>query len=288
MKKVAVIGSINVDTTIYVDNFPKKGETISSKKCDISIGGKGFNQALAIKKARGDVLLIGAIGSDENGKRVINKINECGLDNNLYISNNATGSAHILIDSKGDNKIIVIPASNDDVLIKNIDISLLDYADIIVLQNEIPLETNEYILSFYQNKVIVYNPSPLKIIDEKYYSSITYLIVNEVELSFFSKRVDNISKARELIDKGVKNVIVTLADKGSFLVNKDKVINVNAIKVDAIDTVAAGDTYLGYFVSGISKGLSLIDSLNLASKASAITVTKKGASESIPYLDEIK
>lgn len=288
MKKVTVIGSVNIDTTIYVDSFPMLGETIFANKINTSIGGKGFNQAVAIKKAGGDVLFISAIGSDENAHKVISAIDNYDLDTNIYFSKKVTGNAHIIVDNSGNNEIIVVKGSNDDVTINNIDKTILDNADIIVLQNEIPLETNEYIFSNYKNKIIVYNPSPLKEIKEEYYSSITYLIVNEVELSFFSNKLDNISRARELIQKGIKNVIFTLGDKGSILVNKDDVISVDAIKTTAIDTVGAGDTYLGYFVSAISKELSLIDSMMLASKSSAISVSRKGASESIPYLDEIK
>lgn len=288
MKKVVVLGSINVDTTLYVNEFPSKGETISGNSSEIDVGGKGFNQAIAIKKAGIPVSFISAVGSDSNGQLICDTAHEYKLTSYFYKADVQTGTAYILVNKNSENKIVVIPGSNDYVRKDTINKYFLDEADIIVLQNEIPMETNEYVFEKYKHKTIVYNPSPLKRLKEEYYSSISYLIVNEHEVSYFGKGKDYLSQGRDILSKGVKNVIVTLGENGSVLMSNSNNIKVNAIKVNAIDTVAAGDTYLGYFVSGLAKGLDEAHAMMLASKASAITVTRKGAIKAIPSIEEIK
>lgn len=287
MKKVAVVGSVNVDISLYVDDFPLSGETITASEYEIDVGGKGFNQAIAIKKAGGEVSFLSAIGNDENAKKVQDVSKKYGLDSHFRQSKKVTGTAYI-VNKDSNNKIVIVPGSNDDVLISHAEEKILESSDIIVLQNEIPMQTNEFIFSKYKNKIIVYNPSPLKILRDEFYSSISYFIVNETELKFFGSGTDEVLLAKDIVRKGVKNVIVTLGEKGSFLVNNDELIKVDAVKCNAIDTVAAGDTYLGYFVSSIAKDYSLKEAMRLASKASSITVSRKGAIKAIPYFKEVE
>ena len=146
---------------------------------------------------------------------------------------------------------------------------------------------NEYLFQNYKDKTIVYNPSPLKVLKEEYYSSISYLVVNEHEITFFSKKDNFDEMAKEILSKGVKNVVLTLGENGSVLYSKEETIHVPALKVDAVDTVAAGDTYLGYFVAMLASGKNKKEAMEIASIASSITVTRKGAASSIPYLKEI-
>ena len=139
MKKVSVLGSINVDTTIYVDTFPNEGETITGNQVEIDVGGKGLNQAIAIKKSGIDVSFISAIGKDDNANLILKASREYGLKSYFFRSEHKTGTAYIIVDKSSQNKITVIPGSNNDVVKENIDKKILDESDIIVLQNEIPM-----------------------------------------------------------------------------------------------------------------------------------------------------
>ena len=157
------------------------------------------------------------------------------------------------------------------------------------MQNEIPSITNEFIFekAYELNKIIVYNPAPYRELDEKYFKYITYFIPNEVELMKYSNTSDINKGIEYLINKGIKNVLVTLGTKGSLFVNKENRFEVPCYKVEAIDTVAAGDTYVGYFVSSLASSYSILESMDIASKASSITVSRKGSVISIPNGEEV-
>lgn len=290
MKKILVIGSTNMDYTVYVDAMPKDGETINGINRFVQPGGKGSNQAIAILKAGGDVTFFGSINkSDSDGIIIKKTYDELGLKYVLKESDKETGNATIIVDKDSENRIIVVKGANDDISYKEIDDNLVKNNDIIVLQNEIPLETTEYILKNYYNHEIVYNPAPAIELDDKYFKYITYFIVNETELSFYGKGETIEEKAKNLLNKGIKNVLVTVGKNGSFLFKQTgQIIQANAFKVDSVDTVAAGDTYLGYFIASKAKMLDDKEAMKIASKASAIAVTKKGAINSIPYLNEVE
>lgn len=290
MKKILVIGSTNMDYTVYVDAMPKDGQTINGINRFIQPGGKGSNQAIAILKAGGDVTFFGAINkNDADGKIIKKTYDDLRLKYILKQSDSETGNATIIVDKNSENRIIVVKGANDDISPKEIDDDLVKNNDIIVLQNEIPLETTEYILKKYYNHEIVYNPAPAINLEDKYFKYITYFIVNETELSFYGIGSTIEEKAKYLLKKGVKNVLVTIGKNGSLLFKETgQIIEANPFKVNSVDTVAAGDTYLGYFVASKAKMLDDKESMKLASKASAIAVTKKGAINSIPYLNEVE
>ncbi len=289
MDKVLVIGSINIDNTLYVDSFPSEGETISAKKLEVDAGGKGLNQAIALKKAGADVLFVSALNKREtNSKVILDAVKKYDVNATFLDSDKPNGSAYILVNSLGQNKITIYPGSNDDVDPSKISKESICDAKYIVLQNEIVMGFNEYLFQNYKDKIIVYNPSPLKVLKEEYYSSISYLVVNEHEITFFSKKDNFDEMAKEILSKGVKNVVLTLGENGSVLYSTGEIIRVPALKVDAVDTVAAGDTYLGYFVAMLASGKNIKEAMEIASIASSITVARKGAASSIPYIEEIK
>ena len=286
MKDIVVIGSINIDTTLEIKDFPKEGETISSLKMLKDVGGKGLNQAVALRKAGADPLFLSAYNPLDPTSAMLDKVVTMNdLDVFWMRSDKPNGTAYIILNDKGENEIIIHAGSNEDVTSENL--MSLENAKYIVLQNEIPEETNEYILREYKDKIIVYNPSPLRDIKEELLSSISYLVVNEHEITHFSNKKTYIAMAQDLLSRGVKNVLLTLGDKGSILYSKDEIITVNAVKTKVIDTVAAGDTYLGYFVSMLSKGRSKKEAMEIASLASSICVSRKGAISAIPSLDEL-
>ena len=290
MKTILVVGSLNMDYTIYVNDFPKEGETLFGNNRFIQPGGKGANQAVAIAKSGlVNTLMIGAIGNDKDGEEVKNIVSSFGVDVKLIKKDVETGNATIVVDKNSENKIIIIGGANTSLSIDDIDISLIEKADYIVLQNEINQAVNDFVINkaYELNKIIIYNPAPYRIINDDILKKITYFIPNEIELEKYSNMNNVDDGISYLLNKGIKNVLVTLGTKGSLLKNKNEAIKVDAFKVDAIDTVAAGDTFVGYFVSALASGKSEKEAMLLASKASSITVSRKGSLVSIPTLKEI-
>ena len=290
MKTILVVGSLNMDYTIYVNEFPKEGETLFGNNRFIQPGGKGANQAVAIAKSGlVNTLMIGAIGNDKDGEEVKNIVSSFGVDTKLIKKDVETGNATIVVDKNSENKIIIIGGANTSLAIDDIDVSLIEKADYIVLQNEINQAVNNFVINkaYELNKTIIYNPAPYRIIDDDILKKITYFIPNEIELEKYSNMNNIDNDISYLLNKGIKNVLVTLGTKGSLLKNKNESIKVDAFKVYAIDTVAAGDTFVGYFVSALASGKSEKEAMLLASKASSITVSRKGSLVSIPTLKEI-
>lgn len=291
MKNVLVVGSLNMDYTMYVDEFPLKGETIYGKSRFIQPGGKGENQAVAIAKSKKVIChMIGAIGNDNDGRDIQNVLNSNGVISHLITKiDSETGNATITVDSHSENEIIIIAGANGLLSPNDIDTKLIADADYIVLQNEIPQETNEFVakLAHKLGKTVIYNPAPYRNVNSSFFAYVDFFVPNEVELSKYANE-ENIDKAiMTMLSQGVKNVLVTLGTKGSKLVNKDETIVQDCYKVKAIDTVAAGDTYVGYFVSSIAAGMSIKEAMDKASKASSITVSRKGSVISIPNGDEV-
>lgn len=290
MKTILVVGSLNMDYTIYVNEFPKEGETLFGNNRFIQPGGKGANQAVAIAKSNlVNTVMIGAIGNDKDGEEVKNIVSSFGVNVKLIKKDVETGNATIVVDKNSENKIIIIGGANTSLSIDDIDVSLIEKADYIVLQNEINQVVNDFVINkaYELNKIIIYNPAPYRNIDDDILKKITYFIPNEIELEKYSNMNNVDDGISYLLNKGIKNVLVTLGTKGSLLKNKNESIKVDAFKVDAIDTVAAGDTFVGYFVSALASGKGEKEAMLLASKASSITVSRKGSLVSIPTLKEI-
>lgn len=291
--KILVIGSLNIDFTSYVENFPNNGETINSLEYKINFGGKGINQAIACFRAKADTTFFGAIGNDEYGKTYKEFLNKNKLNAVLLTKNTFTGNAQIIVNKKSENKIIINHGANYELSIEDISNYINEHQrdfDIVVIQNEIRNEVTEHIIKLCgeYNKVIIYNPAPTINIDDNLFKYITYFIPNEKEILFYSKNNDFESAVDTLLNKGIKNIIVTLGDKGSMFINKENKFFIDAYKVKAIDTVGAGDTFIGYFSAMLSQNKELSECMKIASLASSISVTKKGAISSIPYLEDLK
>ena len=291
MKKILVIGSMNMDYTIYCDQFPKDGETIYGINRIVQPGGKGANQAAAAAKSGlVPVTFISSRGDDNDGISIENLMKELGIATNFKINKGVeTGNATIDVNSHGENKIIIIAGAN--ALLNPSDISgeIIKQHDYIIIQNEISAECNEYVLrkAKEHGKTTVYNPAPCREFSESLFPYIDYFVVNEVELMTYAKRDDVEESIQVLLNANVKNLIVTLGKNGSMFVNKENRFNISAHKVKAVDTVAAGDTYIGYFTAALASGKEVKEAMEIASKASALTVTKQGSIISIPFGNEV-
>lgn len=300
MKKVLVIGSLNIDNVINVSRMPVKGETIQGKSFKLVPGGKGANQAYTLGKLNADVKMLGALGNDDNGKILLNSLKSAHVDTSfIKISENgSTGCAFIEVDDKGENSIVIIPGANKEVDIDliNENIDLINWADIIVMQLEIPFETVLYTakLAKDKKKMVVLDPAPaIKDINEDIFKYVDIIKPNETELQILTNidtnKEENIIKAgKVLLEKGVKAVITTLGENGSYLITNDNCKHFPTIKVDTIDTTAAGDSFTGALVKALALNKNIEEAIKYAHVISAIVVTKSGAQTSIPSEEEVK
>lgn len=292
-KHIVVIGSIAIDNTLFTQKLPTAGTTTIADSYFQNIGGKGANQACAALFLGSDVSFIGAVGKDNNGEMVKKFLLENGLDIHLKESDKPTGVAFIILEEQNaENRILIVQGANNDLLIEDINKNedLFKEGDILLTQFECPISTIEYVIKHAKEKkmLVVVNPAPIKQVSEEVYKYIDYLVPNEHELESLSGEADPIKGARILLNKGVENVIVTLGSKGSVLVNRKEIIEVKPHKVKAIDTTAAGDSYLGALVNKLAEGKDIREAMEFASKCSSLTVTKKGAIVALPHKDDLE
>jgi len=294
---ILVAGSINMDLVIEVNRLPQKGESVHGKNIRYIPGGKGANQAVAAKRLGADVAFVGKVGADSFGKDLREFLEKEKLDlRGLKTASTSSGIAVINVDKSGDNTITIISGANGEVTPEFIEenINLVKESKVVISQFEIPDDAVEklFALAKKENKITILNPSPAKQISSKLFKNTDYLIVNETELVFLSKKKVRSQKeveavARSLLSKGPKAVAVTLGADGVLAVSKEGIIKIDGIKVQAVDTTAAGDCFVGAFSVQIGKGRSLKESLDFANQAAAISVQKWGASSSLPFLNEI-
>ena len=292
-KHIVVIGSIAIDNTIFTQALPTAGTTTIADSYFQNIGGKGANQACAALFLGSEVSFIGAVGNDANGEAAKKFLNANGLETRMKVSEKPTGVAFIILEEKtAENRILIVQGANNDLQIEDIkqNEDLFKEGDILLTQFECPISTIEYTIKKGKEKgmLVVVNPAPIKKVDESVYPYIDYLVPNEHELEALSGESDPVKGAKILLAKGAKNVIVTLGKKGSVLVNNEEAIDIAPYIVDAVDTTAAGDSYLGAFVNKISEGKSVIEAMEFASRCSSITVTRKGAIVALPHKEDLK
>lgn len=299
-KNIVVIGSLNMDWVIPVNHTPVEGETILADGYTEVPGGKGANQACAAGKLKGNVSMLGLVGDDDIGDKLINNLKLVNVDvSRIEKSENInSGLALINVNSKGNNSIVVLPGANGRCDIKYIEknIDIIEKSDIVLLQMEIPIETVEYVITVSKNlkKQVILNPAPAPdSLTDEVLRNIDILTPNETELEKISGKSvktveDAIEASKSLLSRGVKNIIATLGEKGALLVNKDEVKEFKALKVDAVDTTAAGDSFNGAVAVYLSEGHTISEAIEFANKVSSIAVTRKGAQTSIPERSEIE
>lgn len=295
--KILSFGSLNIDYVYSVPHFVKKGETLSAKELNVYTGGKGLNQSIALARAGVETYQAGAIGTD--GMFLLEQLKEAGVKTDLVkiLDDVRTGNAIIQNDDEGDNCIVLFGGANQAITKEQVDEVFKDFTneDYLLIQNEI----NE--LSYIVEKAkeegmkIILNPSPM---NEKIMKlpldQIDYFILNEIE----AMQILEMDKPEEIDGKYIASllherfkdatIVLTLGSEGSVCISDDEYVEQSIYKVKAIDTTAAGDTYTGYFIAGILKGKTIKESMDIASKASAIAVTRQWAAPSIPVLEEVE
>ncbi|MDZ4991396.1 ribokinase [Clostridium perfringens] len=302
MNKICVLGSMNMDLVLKVKDMPKVGETILSKSFQKIAGGKGANQAVAAKRSGAEVFMVSKIGKDENGRELRNKLVEDNIDVKYVFEDEVepTGIALIMVNDNGNNSIIVNAGSNMTLTRDEIHSAeeVIKESEIIISQ----FETHEDItieafkIAKENGKVTILNPAPAKKIKEELLKYTDIIVPNETEAELLTGiEIKDIEDAKEagkiFLDKGVKFVIITLGENGAALIGKDFCEIVPAYKVNAIDTTAAGDSFIGGLSSKLdAKNLgreTLSKAIRFGNKVSSIAVQRRGAQPSIPFVDEV-
>jgi len=299
LSKILVVGSFTMDLVARAPRAPKEGETIIGSSFSQFPGGKGANQAVAAAKLGGDVTVIGKLGMDSFGDAQIESMKASGI-NTGYIMRDAeksTGIGHITLEDSGKNRIIMVPGANMSYTPEDLAEckSLISEAEIIMMQFEIPIETvyKGLDLADEYGKTVILNPAPSAKINMEYLSKVTYLILNEVEAKDFTG-IDITDKhnaekaAGKLIEQGCKNVVITMGSNGVLFMNNHEEYYVESHKVNAVDTTAAGDQFIGAFAYGLQNKYSHKECVEFANAAAAISVTRMGAQPSLATLPEVE
>jgi ribokinase len=302
MNKVCILGSINMDMVVYVNKMPLVGETIFSDNFKLSHGGKGANQAVASRRLGAEVYMISKVGKDAYGLQIVGSLEKENINVNSIFKDDVkpTGTAIINVDNEGNNSIIVVAGANMTLNLKEIDTckEVIASSDIIVAQFETPIEVTMEAFKFAkENGVItILNPAPAKEVSKELLKYTDIIVPNETEATTLTGiNVQDLESAKEaaniFLKNDVKYVVITLGDKGAAVISKEDGILIPAYKVNAIDSTAAGDSFIGAISTKLTKANlninSLVEAVRFGNKVSAIAVQREGAQPSIPFLKEI-
>ena len=297
-KRILVIGSSNTDMTIKCASLPLPGETVLGGEFITGPGGKGANQAVAAARLGGDVVFVCKVGKDNFGDKAVEGYAKEGIDTSgILRSDLPSGVALIFVDGKGENSIGVAPGANGDISVEDIEsvADLIRSAGVVLLQLEIPVPSvlRAAQIAREAGAYVILNPAPACNLPDEIYPCISLITPNRTETAAITGiEITDDYSAREavrcLLAKGVGEVALTMGGGGSLIYSRGMFNHIAAMKVDAVDTTAAGDTFCGAIAVAIAEGKNLGESAVFATKASALTVQKMGAQSSIPYRKEIK
>lgn len=295
-KRILVIGSSNTDMTVRSATLPKPGETVLGGDFRMGPGGKGANQAVAARLLGGDVSFVCKLGRDMFGEGASKHYESCGLDTSKILwSDKPSGVALITVDSKAENSIVVASGANADVTVSDIDsvAEIIKSSGILLLQLEIPMDAvvRAAEIAFEAGVQVVLNPAPATSLPAELLKCVSILIPNETEASAISGiDINNFETAAAAAERlkgmGVREVIITMGSRGSVVCDGDCTF-VPAVKVNAVDTTAAGDTFCGGVCVALSEGKALSEAVKFATAASSIAVQRPGAQDSVPSRCEV-
>ncbi len=294
--RILVIGSSNTDMTVRSATLPKPGETVLGGDFRMGPGGKGANQAVAARLLGGEVTFVCKLGRDMFGEGASKHYESCGLDTSKILwSDKPSGVALITVDSKAENSIVVASGANADMTVTDIDsvADIIKSSGILLLQLEIPMDTVVHAAEIAYNAgvQVVLNPAPAAVLPAELLKCVSILIPNETEASAISGiDINNFETAAAAAERlkgmGVREVIITMGSRGSVVCDGDCTF-VPAVKVNAVDTTAAGDTFCGGVCVALSEGKDLLEAVKFATAASSIAVQRPGAQDSIPNRCEV-
>ncbi len=288
MKKISIVGSINMDLTCKTERFPNAGETIFGWDLQYVPGGKGNNQAVAAARLGGDVTMFACVGDDAFGDRLIDnlKVNGVNTDYIRKVSGVASGIAVITV-AENDNTIVVVSGANNCVT-KTYAMEMLSKildADIILMPNEIPAETICYVAeeAYKAGKTVIFNPAPVSDTALQCLEHISYLTPNEHEVALLFPGED----LESLLEKQQEKLIVTLGSEGATAWN-EKMLKIPARKANVVDTTGAGDTFNGAFCYALSNVYPLEKALRFANVAASLSTEGFGAQGGMPSLEQVE
>jgi ribokinase len=300
MKRIVVVGSLNVDFVVCTSTLPREGQTVLGHSFDIFPGGKGANQSAALARLGAYVTHIGKVGMDDHARLLKTGLKGAGVHLSGLMEDDSThtGIANIQISATGANTIVVIPGANMRLFPSDLDpfTTLLKQADFIAIQNEIPMETNLKVAHVGREAgaTVIYNPAPYRNGSDQICRLADLIVPNETELSELTglpvttdQEIE--SAAGRLLDKGeTRAVIVTLGARGCMLKERKDAEFFPAVSVKAIDTTAAGDAFIAGTIWSLSEGKSLRESVRVANEVAAYTVTILGAQPSLPTREQFE
>ncbi|HEX6293129.1 MAG TPA: ribokinase [Herpetosiphonaceae bacterium] len=286
---VVVVGSCNIDLVARVPRQPQRGETLTGTAFGTYLGGKGLNQAVAARRMGASVAMIGSVGADDFGTRIAQALQDEAIDATFVRASREqpTGTAVILVEEGGENSIVVIPGANGALTTAAIDqaADLIRAAKVLLLQLEVPLETTLYAAQVARaaGTTVILTPAPAQRLPAELLAATDVLVPNAIEVAHvLDSDAPPAEAARMLLSRGCGAVVVTLGAQGALLVTPDAERSIAAFPVAAVDTVGAGDAFVGALGASLAEGHDLTTALRYASAAGALAVTQEGAVPSLP------
>ena len=298
MNKVVVIGSLNYDIFLSLNAVPKTGETARASASSSAAGGKGANQAVQMSKLGMDVSMIGRIGSDQMGMVLLNSLESAGVNCEQVIALDGSGTGMGIVDVFPDGSVMAVISGGANERVTKADVQraegLIQEADMLVLQLEIPLDTVEYAieLATKYGKKILLNAAPAAALPDDCIRKCTYFVVNEVEASFYAGVIiDSLKTAEQYLPDLASRYdncwICTLGKQGAVILQNGMLSHISAVRTDVIETTGAGDSFVGGFAYGIINGMNEEEAGHFAAWCSAVTIRGVGAQNAMPTLEQI-
>ncbi len=292
---IYVVGSINVDLSAALARFPRAGETVAAESFTVGLGGKGANQAVAVSKLGGECAMIGKVGSDAFGGRLKAGLDAYGVDTRFVTAAEGDSGLAVIWVRGGNNRIVTSGGANFLLNESDVDegLAAAKAGDVLIVQLEVPQSVAARALKIGRRKgmITVLNPAPASPLGRDIYENAEIIAPNETETEILTGvRPDcevNVALAvKKLREKGAENVVITLGKIGSAVAAGREITLIPAYKVKAVDTTAAGDTYIGALALGLYRKQNIAEAAKFATKASALKVTRRGAADAIPTAEE--
>jgi ribokinase len=298
-KPVVVVGSINTDLVSFTERIPRVGETVLGKNFQILAGGKGANQAVTVARLGYPVRIIGRVGTDSFGADALRHLANAGVDTAcVKTSEGPSGVAAISVSEAGENSIVVTPGANWMISPQDIDenLAVIRESCIVLAQLEIPIETVEYLsdICAREDVPLMLDPAPARDLPSGMFKNIAWFTPNQTEAAFFAENHGHHADAGpraladQLLARGIRRVVLKLGSDGALICCNGSTARINSFAVNAVDTTAAGDAFNGGFAVGLMRGMTSEESGRFAAAVSAISVTRRGARDSMPSLDEVE
>lgn len=288
MSRIAVIGSVNVDLVVEAERHPAAGETVMGSSFSVVPGGKGANQAVAAARLGAEVYMVGCVGDDPYGQMMIDVLQKEGIHTEFIrvLPGIPTGTAHITI-ADNDNTIVVVKSANEKVDQACVDAAwdVVSRCDMVLLQHEIPLETNTYIVrrAGEAGVPVILNPAPFAKDPDEVLDSVTYVTPNEHEAALMFPE-----KSTEEILRGRESVVMTIGKAGVLYGAGGEIVKVPGFSVPVVDTTGAGDTFNGAFAVARSEGMQMGEAIRFANAAAALSIGKFGAQGGMPARKDVE